>query len=1404
MTDITNQVYAYPTSRIIWYCNYYFDTVETYNNKPQFNFTLEVGAYARGTLYSANDFQIRIPHNIFLTYLNETYAPSHGIEESIDSMGSVDYRKTSSDFGFDSDSSDLIIYFKNEGSASLNSDPIIRLYNGKYYFKFSSNPVESVKKEITVNYYNVSGTKVGSATATLNNPFTLRSTTVSQTGYKSDGWYSESGSFFGQAGESTEYFKIENSALDLAPIINLYERQSLRTYTLTYDANGGTVSPSSKSITYSKEYGALATPVREGYVFDGWYTAKTGGSQVTSSTIHNTLGDVTIYAHWSIIYVTVTYNGNGGTPSRASDEVAFGQSTALPTATRTGGYRLLGWYTASSGGNKVGDANTSYSPTSSITLYAQWIKTYVVSYKFNGGSTADYSETHDVNTRITLPSGGSRQYYNFDGWYTSQTGGTRVGGSGDAYTVTADITLHAQWVNQTATIVFNGNGGTPSEPSREVYKNVAFTLPNATRPHYGFKGWYTSQTGGTRIGGEGDTYTITANTTVYAQWDAIEYTLTFVSTETNESITVKGSASSPLTVPSPKSRPYYTFNGWVNGSETLSAGTSYVPTANLTYTAKWTGITYDLTFVHYTGVVTTMTDVQGGTVIKLPTGKTDWTDSQYYQEVGWYTTLDSLTYLKSNSDYTVTRNETLTMKWVGRQYTVSFASEGGTVPQSISYTYPSEITLPDAIKDYAYHTFTAWNDGQSDYSANSKYNPKGNVTFTAKWGLQRYTVTYASSGESGVQVPNAVTVDALTEITLGTPSRPHYDPTYWYDAKTGGNKVGTVGGKYTVRADITLYPRWTPTQYTVSFSVPSGLPSIASLVGSVEKYVTLPNISGTLSDKTFNGWKISGSDTLYKVNQAYYPSSNVTFVADYSDNYIVKFYRNHTASDTTIIRTDSVSPNNSIKLSKYPSADGYYCTGWYTARSGGTRIGGEDSTFTPTASTDLYAHWQNCPTVTFDANGGLVNGATKIQVVTSGQSTFTIPVSRFPTDVSRPYHRFDGWYLNGTKYDVNSTYTESVTLQARWTEVRVERITLSVNGSTDTVTLSDFGVVSQAKANITSNIAGLTPDLSKLVWSSSNESQLSVYPDESDPTSAKVIPKSASGTVTVVLTCSVTYSDSIVKGTINLILTQDVTLTLLNDYGETQTLRVDNDTHLPIGFPTIAPTRDGGYVFNAWLDVTTNELITKDTPILYNKRAKANWFKSYDQWDKDNLIIQLFNDDGTAIIKQFAMGTVGSITPSYRVSPSSIPTPMQTSESTFLIDTAVTMTIDAECSRKNPDVIDDTVEDYNLWSNTKWINELMALVDRWQGQSDGVKVLYLPNDCKVHDTPTGKIAYGQFYPLIGTVSEDGTGFLYKGVYYQGKNAYITSFTRSIDQTNPEVTSVTIGFAIGGLKSRYVQ
>ena len=80
-------------------------------------------------------------------------------------------------------------------------------------------------------------------------------------------------------------------------------------YTVTYNANGGTVSGTSKSVTYNAKYGTLPTPKRAGYSFLGWYTAKTGGSKITETTIVKITSNQTIYAQWKqITYDLISKN----------------------------------------------------------------------------------------------------------------------------------------------------------------------------------------------------------------------------------------------------------------------------------------------------------------------------------------------------------------------------------------------------------------------------------------------------------------------------------------------------------------------------------------------------------------------------------------------------------------------------------------------------------------------------------------------------------------------------------------------------------------------------------------------------------------------------------------------------------------------------------------------------------------------------------------------------------------------------------------------------------------------------------------------------------------------------------------------------------------------------------------
>ena len=146
------------------------------------------------------------------------------------------------------------------------------------------------------------------------------------------------------------------------------------TYTVNFDANGGTVRTTSKTVNYGDTYGSLPTPTRKGYTFDGWYTAKTGGTKITSTSTVSYLAGSTLYARWTANEYTVTLDPNGGTVGTTSKAVTYDSTYgSLPTPARKG-YTFDGWYTAPTDGTKV-TAKTVVTATADHTLYAHWYLT---------------------------------------------------------------------------------------------------------------------------------------------------------------------------------------------------------------------------------------------------------------------------------------------------------------------------------------------------------------------------------------------------------------------------------------------------------------------------------------------------------------------------------------------------------------------------------------------------------------------------------------------------------------------------------------------------------------------------------------------------------------------------------------------------------------------------------------------------------------------------------------------------------------------------------------------------------------------------------------------------------------------------------------------------------------------
>lgn len=394
------------------------------------------------------------------------------------------------------------------------------------------------------------------------------------------------------------------------------------TYTITFDAGGGTVSPSTKSVSYGQAYGPLPTPVRGNDRFVTWEFAN--GTAVTESNLVTASGPHKLYARWANSSSTgfnLKFDAQGGSPTPADqpiDYYPFIQYGVLPLPTvARAGYTFEGWFTAPNGGYRITDQSfVSWLPER--VLYARWTKQ--IPLTFQDGQTVLSSPPDKFLNKFVTP---GRPYvyhldedtlpvpdkngYTFAGWSLRPDGGGKVE-STDIVVAPASggITLYAQWLMEYR-VFFDPNGGS-GMPTGSQYKTVnrGFpygTLPLPVRPGYTFKGWYTSYVGGTLI--TNDTVVeLTGDQTLYAKWaagDPEKYVVTFAANggslpmsggQLNQTATdvIVTNGTTYGTLPTPV-RPGYTFNGWYTGSTggvKITEETLVNLTADQKLYAQWT------------------------------------------------------------------------------------------------------------------------------------------------------------------------------------------------------------------------------------------------------------------------------------------------------------------------------------------------------------------------------------------------------------------------------------------------------------------------------------------------------------------------------------------------------------------------------------------------------------------------------------------------------------------------------------------------------------------------------------------------------------------------------------------------------------------------------------------------
>ncbi len=161
-------------------------------------------------------------------------------------------------------------------------------------------------------------------------------------------------------------------------ITNSFTVPAWTSYTVSYNANGGTGAPSSQTKWKNQTLTLSSTnPTRTGYTFQGWATSASGSVAYAAGASYTANAAATLYAVWKANTYTVKFDANGGTGAPANQTKTYGATLTLSSTkpTRTN-YNFLGWGTSASATTVSYAAGASYTANAGITLYAVWELAY--------------------------------------------------------------------------------------------------------------------------------------------------------------------------------------------------------------------------------------------------------------------------------------------------------------------------------------------------------------------------------------------------------------------------------------------------------------------------------------------------------------------------------------------------------------------------------------------------------------------------------------------------------------------------------------------------------------------------------------------------------------------------------------------------------------------------------------------------------------------------------------------------------------------------------------------------------------------------------------------------------------------------------------------------------------------
>ena len=759
--------------------------------------------------------------------------------------------------------------------------------------------------------------------------------------------------------------------------------ETVNVYTVTWK-NGDTVLKTDQ-VKYGEtpEYNG-DTPTKKGdaqytYTFKGW------NPEITAVT-----GDATYTAQFDSIVneYTVTWKNYDGTVLETDENVEYGTMPEYngEEPTKEGGaqytYKFKGWnpeITAVTG-------NVEYKA-----VFEETVNEYTVTWKNYDGTVlkteqVKYGTTPKYNGEEPTKKGDAQYTYTFTGWTPAVAAVT-----GDAeYTAVFEETVNeytVTWKNG-ETVLQSGKVKYGEKP---IYNGETPTREQTVDKTYTFIGWSPDVK---EVNGDA-TYTAKFSET------ARKYKITWVIGGEKETEEVAYGVKPTHAEPTKDTDEHYSyeFSGWQPAITDVSG--------DATYTATFTSTPVEYTITFDTDGGSTIDSItQGyGTDIKAPADpptKTGYTFAGWDKEIP--TTMPA-------------ENMTIKAKWTINQYTITFDTDGGSTIKSITLDYGTPITAPADPTKTGY-TFVGWSE------AIPATMPAKNMTITAQWTINKYTITFDTDG--GTEIP-AITQDYGTRITApAAPTKTGYTFDGWDE-----EIPVTMPAK-----NMTITAKWTVNQYTITLMVDDvDQITIHDYGADISQYIGAINKEGY----NFIGWA-KEDGTLF--TQTTMPAENLVLHACWGVNKYTIMFDTDGGTEIAPIIADY---DTAITAPAAPTKEGYTFAGW-----------DKDIPVTmPAENVTIKALWNiNQYTITFDTDGG-----DYIAPITQDYNTaVTAPAA--PTKTG---YTFAGW----DRAIPATMPADDMTIKAQWT-INQYTITFDTDGgSTIDAITQDYGTKITAPADPT-------------------------------------------------------------------------------------------------------------------------------------------------------------------------------------------------------------------------------------------------------------------------------------------------------------------------------------------------